>query len=372
MVLLSTEHLQQESQNSPQANFEVLSPIKFKTEIQKAASQAKNKVWMQAMYFEPGNFATSIQDMLTSARQRGVDTRLQFDEYSIKVQQEIPNYFPTFGRKRRMEKRAILTNQLAAIDDLRNQDVKVTLLHTMSPTENIFPFKGRNHAKIIVIDNTAWMGGVNFTDGDINRFDFMVRITDPQLVTALTQTFQDFGEGRLDKDRVVTAGDTMLLIDAGKSGQSIILDTALQAIDKAQESIRHTSQYTPNGRLAKAFKQATEKGVITEVIVPQTKALESLPNKALDFVNRQKARLGRAHFHLLDFPTHIHSKLLLIDAEGRDSTNTTLAMIGSNNLTETGIRFGTAEIALASTNPKLIENLNAYWDSVKEKVVTEE
>ena len=71
----------------------------------------------------------------------------------------------------------------------------------------------RSHRKIFLVDDVAYVGGINVSDHNFAWHDAMVRLTDPVLVEGLAASFEgawrgerEGGRARIGDTRPVTAG----------------------------------------------------------------------------------------------------------------------------------------------------------------------
>ncbi len=92
-----------------------------------------------------------------------------------------------------------------------------------------------------------------------------------------------------------------------------------------------------------------------------TKSIDEAMPKLFEVRSRLYAGRKRKLFHMVVYPNWMHSKVLLVD---HDSSEKAIAMMGTHNFMTGGVKFGTEEIALQSTNPRFIRNLSNYYDSI--------
>jgi cardiolipin synthase len=212
------------------------------------------------------------------------------------------------------------------------------------------PYKGRCHSKITIIDDTAYtFGGVNFSDTSFDNYDYMLRLKDKATTDQLHELVLT-----IEKDRIIDnvvnplpgiAGD--LLFDGGASGSSIIYDTACKVVAGA-EKVYYVSQMCPSGRLAKYIESTENYCYFIRPSQTDTPA-----NLALMV---DKARYGIKN--LYKGKGYIHAKFIL--CEYADGSKHLLS--GSNNFSWRGIAYGTREIAIHSTDPKLWQQLYDYMN----------
>lgn len=128
------------------------------------------------------------------------------------------------------------------------------------------PFAGRSHIKFTVINDTAYVGGCNLSKNW--GIDFMVRFKDHKTVTWIYDFIISVNQKGNpadvlnDKDlRIPLDKETDLLVDAGRKGQSLIYEEALNLIDQAKEWIVLTCQFFPGRTTAEHVVAAERRGV---------------------------------------------------------------------------------------------------------------
>lgn len=212
------------------------------------------------------------------------------------------------------------------------------------------PVAGRSHIKTTIINDIAYLGGCNLCGS--MQIDYMVKFRDTKAVNWLFKLIvQSYESGSIRQvlnstDRQIQLDShTSLLVDAGKPGQSLILQQALELIDQAKESILITCQFFPNSITATHLDQARRRGVKVEVFynhpIHQTKFLGKVQQAVLIrerlWVHKDlfAHQLPREH-------RRIHAKVIATEKG---------AMVGSHNYVALGVRLGTAEIALRRDDP---------------------
>ncbi len=215
---------------------------------------------------------------------------------------------------------------------------------------------GRSHIKAAVIDDTAYIGGSNLELPDC--IDGMVKLHDRDTADWLfgrLKQLVETGQSRIafndtDERHVVNA-QTEILLDAGKPGQSLILEQALQFLDQAKEWIFFTCQFVPHGLIADYLVRAKRRGVdITVVFNHPSKhgSYEGLLQRTAKL--HERLRLPADYFkdELPKSRPFLHGKLLATE-QG--------VSVGSHNFVYTGVHLGTAEMALFSRDPELAKRL---------------
>jgi cardiolipin synthase len=294
------------------------------------------------MYYEQGEIMDKASFILTTAAQNGLDARLHYDWFSLSF---------AFG-KYLVPGSASFKAKRGCFDELAQRGVAVTLTNPPKLIQHLFPFLGRNHMKITVIDNVAYLGGLNYSDADFKSRDFMIKITEPALVEALATLFLRVEHEKLQNKKINIDHETALLIDNGKSGSSIILDEAVEAVRASNVYVYHTSQYVPDGKFLKALNDRYKHHMEIKVITPAKNGFNPVFSFIYKF-NRITMSVMNRKIPIRFMPMMIHSKLTVIDDR--------VAFIGSHNLLSRGVRAGTSEVMLISHNETLIHNVKAYF-----------
>lgn len=234
---------------------------------------------------------------------------------------------------------------------LRKQGVRFTWVGNFSS----LAFTGRNHMKCLVVDDTIFsFGGVNIDDESLQNIDYMFRLKDERLALEL----------REDIGRIVAADRhnfayrshefrydtrTKILVDGGFMGDSIIYRRACQIAEHAKE-ITVVTQYCPTNKFSRLLKKTS------------SKLYFNLPQNTSSAVNRVFIRFNMftsGHASLYKGSTYIHAKFIIALLEDGSK----IALTGSHNFTYAGVLAGTREIALETTDPKIISQLENFLDT---------
>jgi cardiolipin synthase len=211
---------------------------------------------------------------------------------------------------------------------------------------------GRTHSKWCVIDDTCFVfGGVNmYQEGVAENTDYMFRVENNRLADRLV-----YEQGRIAKaERTSTNYPSVtyelegnsVLIDGGIIAHSVIYRRATELARDAKHIV-FVSQYCPTGKLARIFK---------------TKNVDlyfNRPEEAVGF-NRALIRLSMltsGFKTLYKKEPYIHAKFLIFTM--KDGSK--VAITGSHNFAYTGVLFGTREIALETTDPAIISQLETFY-----------
>ena len=272
---------------------------------------------------------------LSGAARRGVSIKFTLDERSFPILQSMPL---------NDTQQSIIQNTRDALQKLEDAGVIYSITNK-SYKRLVNSFAGRSHIKLAIINDDVYIGGCNLDSK--GKIDMMVHWRDAgsanwlyDLMTEVINrqnTRLAFGdkdkEWQLDKN-------TKILLDAGKSGQSIIYEEALKLIDNAEEWIVMTSSVFPSSLTAKHLASAFNRGVSVNLYFNHPSKHSKGHNILHHIVlMHERSRRPSALFdHQLhkDLP-YLHAKLLATDHG---------AMIGSHNYIAAGVTFGTAELTL--------------------------
>lgn len=347
------------SHNMTDKNFQISNSLQFFHQLLKEIKEAKKRVWIQVMYLQAGPYVNEILEALEQALQKGVDVRLQADYYSRYVTNQHINYFPIINPQKQLEHRERLWANQKLFQELSQKRI-ITWINPLGLLEKMLPTRGRNHIKIYLIDDHAWIGGINLYDVGFKIPDIMVKITDPKIVEPLKNQYHRVNQNNPDSDyELKCTQDTTLLIDAGRKNQSLILNRAVSLVEKAQKNIRNISFFMPDGPFLKSLHKAYKRGVDVEVIGSPPHAFPNI-FKAVNKVNYWTTRLKRQNIPFLFYRTFAHAKLLIVDHE--------IALVGSHNLSWSGVMMGTTELMLQSKDKSLIQDLEEFYQSLRSEI----
>lgn len=354
-----------EQRVKPAENHAVLSGFEFLEDFRNEARNSSKRVWGQAMAIYPSHPGQLFLESFREAAKRGVDTRLNIDWFTLLASEnginkfvDLKKFFSGDDYSEFLRDHDYLTFHELAFQS----DVDVHFTNPPKFFERYFPYTGRNHIKIYIVDNIAYLGGINIGDDSFKGVDFAVKFTDREVVDELAKQFV-FGE-KQEKDYSVSFNNgDKLLVDAGISGQSVILDTAINLIRNARSSVVNISFFAPDSPLVKALSDADKRGPDVEVIMPEGQWGLISPFGLIDRKNKFQNKLFRRKVDYVNTPQRIHAKLLIIDDE--------IALFGSHNLMHSGVSAGTSEIAYLTRNPQIVTNLKEFYDKVKSGELTE-
>ncbi len=358
------KHPEKRYENKLASNFEVLIPLRFLYDLKLELDNAKQRVLAQAMHLNSGYFVDAIISWFGEAAQKGLDVRLNIDTSSRLGKGDRVYYQDKFTPTKGADLRLFqYKRDEELLENLQKKGAKLTFTNPPDTLkEHIFPmFFGRDHRKMVIVDNVAYIGGLNLADANFKSADFVVKITDPQIVTKFTQIFGLVNDAKPKKDFGIYVNDqTNIFVDRGKRGESLILDTAAKIVANARHSVRAVTILAPDGKLLSALCSAQKRGVYVEDITSDPKGARNLFG-AVNIANLTLMYFWGKDIPLRFFQGDLHAKLLLVDIEDPEKA---VALFGSHNLATRGVQLGTLEISIMSRNPILIANLKRFYDSL--------
>lgn len=217
---------------------------------------------------------------------------------------------------------------------------------------------GRTHNKWCVIDDTSFtFGGVNmYQEGVAENTDYMFRVTDARLADRLAHEQKRIAKAERTTTNYPSVAyeldGSSVLFDGGIIAHSIIYRRAVELAHEATE-ILFVSQYCPTGKLARVLKK---KSVQLYFNRPER---ANLLNGALIRVSMFQSRLKT----LYTKEAYLHAKFIIFTMPDGSK----VAITGSHNFAYTAVLFGTREIALETTDTKIIRQLETFY---KEKIAS--
>src|SRR3989344_173006 len=349
----SEERLSIESaQNRTNNNFEVLSPHDYFIALQNRIPEAKKRVWLKTMNFEADHIFGSLSHLMKKAAIRQVDTRFSCDWFALMVTDGQLDNLVSLSKERNRFRNSRRGNKRAALKNLEDNGVEILVTNPMTNRfSQLNPASGRNHIKMAIIDDTAYLGGINLSDKDFNREDFMIQIKDPNIVEVLANLYTETPS--IDT-KIECTDETSLLIDSGTKRQSIILNAVRQAVDNSRASIMITSQFTLDRPIIVSLDKAVSQNKQVVVITSDpSKITETIP-WFFDRANYWTERSFQLKIPTFEYPNWIHFKAALIDVQ----TPYQVLFAGTHNFSGKGVNWGNEEAAIMTTNDNLVSAFN--------------
>ena len=292
---------------------------------------ARDRVLVQAMTFEGDAAGTAVAGAIIASPARA--RRVLVDDYTRHV---INDTFLALSRDRALHAEATATWDL--FDALVASGVAVRITNPMG--RNPLRYALRNHKKLLVIDNAAWIGGINFSDHNFAWHDMMVRIECPQVADWLAGEFDRDWTGQIASRSSLVNGLDLLSLDgsANEAGFAPILDL----IANARQSIELVSAY-PTFPFVDALAAVAARGVSVRLYTPR-------PNNKPVIRDYLMGVARRSGLDIRLTPMMTHAKAMLVDGAA--------LVVGSSNFDFVSHRAN-AEYVVTIRDPDLIQAFTA-------------
>lgn len=262
---------------------------------------ARRSVYVQAMSFEADEAGLTLCEELR--RSPAPDIRVLVDEYVRVMVSDTWTFGPgaVFDRPLRREVRE--TRELFAQLNADGIQVKMT-----NPLGVMFTrLLARNHKKLVVIDDDiAYVGGINFSDHNFEWHDMMLRIEEPDIAGYLKGDFLSTWSGVDRREHRSFPGFDFHQLDGRANEESF--EPILRFLGEARDSIVIESPYL-SFPFYQSLREAVGRGVEVRLILPEKN------NKAvMQSYNLWEARRSGIEVRLLK-ERMTHLKAVLIDGE---------------------------------------------------------
>ncbi|MDB5162858.1 MAG: hypothetical protein JWO54_27 [Candidatus Saccharibacteria bacterium] len=317
----------------------LVSPIEYVAEAAALVRNAKKRVYLISMVMADHPNTSELLAAIKQAAQRGVQVNVAADIFTYG---EVNGGFLPI---RYYSPGSHSTNQMVKV--LKKSGATFHWLGR----NRLTIFSGRTHSKWCVIDDTVFtFGGVNLYDGGIDNVDYMFRIDDAALADRLVEEQIRIQRSEQKSGNypsaIVELKDKKILIDGGIIGQSVIYRRACELAEEAIK-ISFVSQYCPTGKLARILKKKKHVKLYYNK-ASNTYGLNKLVISFSQFVSGLQTSYRKKRY--------LHAKFIIFTmADG-----TKRAITGSHNFAYTGVLLGTREIALETSDMKIISQLEEF------------
>jgi cardiolipin synthase len=295
---------------------------------------AKCRILVQAMTFEGDATGLAVAETLGSSQ--AADRRVLVDDFTRMVVSDRFVRSPHFLTDTAFRAEVRATGRM--FRDLAACGVGV---RTTNPLRgNPFRYGLRNHKKLIVADDVAYIGGLNFSDHNFAWHDMMLRIEGREAASFLAADFQSTwdGDARLERG---SFGDMDLSCLDGRSN-AIGFHPLLEMIAAARRQITVVSPYL-SFPFIDHLGAASRRGLSVEVLTP-------LPNNKAVVRNYLLAACERAGLSVRLTQEMSHLKAMLLDEE--------ILALGSSNFDFPSF-YSLEEFLALIRNPGLIASFQA-------------
>ena len=290
---------------------------------------ARRRLYVQAMTFEADDAGSQVGRGIMESP--AADRRVLVDHYTRFVISD------RFVRSPRLLFDQPLRHEImrtyAMFKTLKQNGAGVRLTNPMGPLLLGFPF--RNHKKLIVADDVAYIGGINFSDHNFEWHDLMLRIEGAAVADALAADFEATWGGRAGSWTAQFGDMRLYSFDGEHNAEGF--DEIIARIDAAASAITVISPYL-TFPFVEALQRARGRGVAVSLITPLANNKRTVRDYLVDAARR-------ADLDLRFTPEMIHMKAMLLD--GRE------LILGSSNFDFVSYR-AEEELVAVIANPGLI------------------
>jgi cardiolipin synthase len=284
------------------ANHELIlypDPGPFFASLEQSIDEASERVWLETYIYRDDALGAPFAEHLVAAARRGLDVRLLYDPQGSRGAR--PEFFA----------------RLAAAG------VSVRAYRPWRLKRRRWSYWPRDHGRIVVVDRTAYTGGINWgvewlprAQGGDEWHDVSVAVRGPCVAEFVTVFERRWSEAT-DTDEIAdfVAGDSadVQLVADSPAGRNLMLTRLCRAIDGAARRVWMQNSYcVPPKLLLSALSKAARRGVDVKVMVPGQSDLPSIQaatrGEYLDWV-RNGLRVSEY------LPRVMHSKFALVDEE---------------------------------------------------------
>lgn len=306
--------------------------------------RATKRIALITMVIEHDQTTTELIDALCAAAERGVAVNVAADTFTYTEFQG--SYIPSTHRSERVRDARALQKRFEAAG------VHFQWLGKLS----MIAFTGRTHIKWCVVDDMVYsFGGVNLNTQSVNNTDFMFEVKNEALASRIIaeqdRIIQADKSGHAYRSHRFGDDDNMVLLDGGFLGDSIIYRRACHLAERSKHVLL-VSQYCPTGKLSRLLKKTDSALYFNH----WTFSSSLNPGGFNRFVIRIGMLTSR-HKTKYTRDSYLHAKFIIFTLHN----GTKVAITGSHNFVHAGVFLGTREVALETTNKKLISQLEHFF-----------
>ncbi len=318
---------------------QLILPKAYIADATKRIQKATTRVYVMAMMFVEDDATDELIQALCNAAERGVEVNVCGDTFTYTDLQG--SYIPTTYRNKRVR------DANAVQKKLRSSGADFHWLGKLSTVA----FSGRTHIKWCVVDDTVYsFGGVNLDHASVEYTDYMFITHNGPLASRICDEHKRIiaadAANHTYRSHQFGDDDNMVLIDGGFIGDSIIYRRTCHWAAQAKEVLL-VSQYCPTGKLSRLLKKTdarlyfnhwTTAGILNRLVIRLGMSL-----------SRQVTSYHRR--------SYLHAKFIVFTMpDGKK-----VAITGSHNFVYGGVLIGTREVALETTNKKVIKQLETFF-----------
>jgi cardiolipin synthase A/B len=279
----------------------------FWSALEKDLAAARRRVLVQAMTFEADHAGSTVAAAIRASS--AADRRVLIDHFSTFKISDRFVHGPTACRDPALRREISETRHL--FSRFAAAGVRLRITNPAGPL--LLGIAARNHKKLVVADDVAYIGGINFSDHNFAWHDLMLRIDDPGVAGFLSDDFDATFSGR-SRSASADFEDLRMISLNGCSNPAGFQDV-IDLIAAARRRIHVVSAYLTFPFIG-VLAGAVERGVAVELFTPRDNNKRLVRDYLLDAARRAGIQV------LLGGPM-AHLKGMLID--GR------VTIVGSTN-----------------------------------------
>ncbi len=283
---------------------------------------ARHRVLVQAMTFEADTAGRSVADAVLAAT--ASDRRVLVDDYTRNVIND--TMLPLPFRPESVKREAADT--CAMFGDMAAGGVGVRITNPVLGHPLRYPL--RNHKKLLVLDDIAYIGGINFSDHNFAWHDLMLRIEGAAVAEWLAADFAADWAGQPTAAQATFGTMELISFDGDGARNAALFEPLLDMVRGARRSVEMVSAY-PTMPFVAAFAAAARNGARATIYTPA-------PSNKPVVRDYLAAVAGPAGVALRLLPEMTHAKALLIDGE--------TLLLGSSNFNFASYRTSSDYVAV--------------------------
>ena len=323
---------------APKANRLLIDAEEFKADVEARIASATRRIYVQAMTFEMDSAGKWLLELLRNSSAK--EKILSIDAYSLFNINDGWVYGKRYWTSSSYKQEVDETRQLlksGAIDD-----VKIHITNRMGWRLDKFP--ARNHKKLLIVDDVAYVGGLNFSEHNFAWHDLMAIVDNPALVDDLSADFKSTQAGINQSARNVLGGEQLYYLDGRNSKE--VYEELFREICEAKRSVQIISPYVSDPLLSRLM--SLESKIKIQIITPADNNKSIMKHYLMDKTRELPWEIYQYQ------PGMSHSKAILIDGEK--------LIIGSSNFDFVSYHLE-QEVVWVSTDVALIDEFKQrVWD----------
>ncbi len=327
----------------------------FMAALARDLAVARERALVQTLSFEADEAGYALAAALVASP--AAEKRLLVDAFSRYVVSDKFLYDPTRLLDVPLGQEARATLRL--LEHLRAHGVAVRFGRPYGPGED--NLAARDHKKIVVVDDAAYVGGINFSAHNFTWHDLMLRVEDAALADALASDVRSSWTG----ESVLTAAARpgVELLTGRGAGESDILDRVTRGIAAARESIYLECPYVTEPYFA-ALGAARTRGVAVTVVTSERINRLAMKQSIMDACRRHDLDLRLVDGEM----THV--KAMLVDGETLYMGSANFDFLSSTLQPEVLAVVDDPELVDAFARRVMAPGLADSWDWPEERTST--